>query len=151
MCYVMGACDCVQCIYNYFASNDGKSLVLVELTRLMIVSEPKQWTQTWSQRTVVNFSFLRGKESNTSMFLLNHIIFNSWCFNLWFKLHLKNLKFLFAFKTFYDETKRFLSYQICYLKRNLQLIVVWSITKETFLFYTKDFFKRVMLLSSYRY
>ena len=39
------------------------------------------------------------------------------------KLHLKNQKFLFAFKTFFLETKIFLSYQISSLmcERNLEL------------------------------
>ena len=38
------------------------------------------------------------------------------------KLYLKNQKFLFDFITFFQETKRFLSYQICSLTRNLELI-----------------------------
>ena len=68
-------------------------------------------------------------------------------FYLWFKLHLKNLKFLFAFKTFSEDTKRFLSYQICSLTKILELIWVWRITKETSLFSTEDVSKRILLLN----
>ena len=111
----------------------GNSFVLVELTRL-IVSEPKQsqWIQAWSHRTGVNFHFWWEKNSILLCFCLTTSVLTH--FYLWWRLNLKNRKFLFAFKTFYEETKRFLSYQICYLKRNLELIVVWWIAKETFLF-----------------
>ena len=40
------------------------------------------------------------------------------------KLHLKNQKFVFALKIFFEEPKRFLSYQICCLMRNLELTKV---------------------------
>ena len=127
MHYVMDMCNCVQPII-LLPPMMGTSFMLVALTRL-IVSKPKNQV-TWSHRTCINFPFLRGGESNTLVFLLNHIIFNS--FYLWCKLHLKNREFLFAFETFFEETKRFLSYQICFLTRNL--IGIWWITKETFLF-----------------
>ena len=68
---------------------------------------------------------------------------------MWCKLHLNNQKFLLAFKTFFEETKRFLTRQICFLTRNLKLMGVWWITKETLLFETKDVFKRMLLLNSY--
>ena len=122
LCY---GCVRLCVINNYFALHDGKVIHTLGANKAEC-----QWTQIWSHRTGLNFPFLRGEESNTYVVQLNHIIFNS----LWCRLHLKNQKFLFAFKTFYEETKRFLSYKICYLKRNLELIVVWWIIKETLLF-----------------
>ena len=127
MRYVMDTCDHVWSII-LLPRRAGMWFMLIVLTRLN-VSEPEHWI-TWSHRSGINFPFLRGEESNTLVFLLNHIIFNS--FYLWCKLHLKNREFLFAFETFFEETKWFLSYQICFLTRNL--IGVWWITKETFLF-----------------
>ena len=63
------------------------------------------------------------------MFLLNQIILTA--FYLWYKLHLKNQKCLFAAKIFFEEAKiffeeakTFLSYQICSLMGNLELIGV---------------------------
>ena len=116
--YVMDACNCVRPII-LLPPILGMSFVLLALTRL-IVSKPKHWV-TWSYRTCINFPFLRRKESNTLVFLLNYVIFNS--FYLWCELHLKNWEFLFAFEIFFEETKWFLSYQTCFLMRNL--IGVW--------------------------
>ena len=95
LCY-----GCVQscAIHNSFASYGGMSFALVALKRLNI-SELKDWV-TWSHTADVHFPFLRGEKPNTLVFLFNHII-NS--FYLWCKLHLKNRKFLFAFKTFFEE------------------------------------------------
>ena len=119
---------CVQS-KNFLPRMMGTPFVLVALTRLN-VSEPKQWA-TWSLRTGINFLFWGEKESNTLVFLLNQFWthFYSWC-----KVHLKNQKFLFAFKTFFEEIERFLSYQICSFTRNLELVRVWWIRKETSLF-----------------
>ena len=72
--YVMDACDRVRSII-LLPPIMGMSFLLLALTRL-IVHELKHWV-TWSHRTGISFPFLRGKESNTSVFLLNHIIFNS--------------------------------------------------------------------------
>ena len=127
MRYVMDVCDCVWYII-LLPPMMAMPFVLVALTRLVVSKAKHQ--ETWSYRTCINFPFLRGEKSNTLVFLLNGIISNS--FYLWCKLHLKNQEFLFAFETFFEETKRFLSYQICFLTRNL--IGVWWITKETFLF-----------------
>ena len=105
-------------IHNSFASYDGTSFALVALTGL-IVSELKRWV-TWSHKAGVTSHFSRGGESNTSLFLLNHI--NLTHFYLWCKKNLKNRKFLFAFKI--------CCFKIC--TRNQELIGVWWITKETF-------------------
>ena len=67
------------------------------------VSEQEHWV-TWSQRTAATSYFWGGKESSTLVFLLIHMVFDSLS-------HLKNQKFLFAFKTFFEKTKRFLSYK----------------------------------------
>ena len=117
----------------------GMPFVLVALTRLN-VSEPKQWV-TWSHRTGINFLFLREKESNTLVFLLNRFLTHFYC---WCKLHLKNQKFLFAFKTFFEESERFLSYQICSFTRNLELVGIWWIRKHLC-------FKPKMFLKEYCY
>ena len=127
MCYVMDACNHVRPII-FLPLMMGTSFVLVAITKL-IISKTKNHV-TWSHRTCMKFPFLRGGESNTLVFLLNHIIFNS--FHLWCELYLKNQGFLFASETFFEETKQFLSYQICFLTRNFTGI--WWITKETFLF-----------------
>ena len=74
MHYVMDACDHVRFII-LLPPMIGTSFVLVTLTGL-IVSEPKHWV-TWSHRAVLNFLFLRGKRIQYLVFLLSHIIFNS--------------------------------------------------------------------------
>ena len=102
MCYVMDACNHVQPII-FLPLMMGTSFVLVTITRL-IVSKTKHHV-TWSHRTCMKFPFLRGGESNTLVFLLNHIIFNS--FYLWCKLHLKNREFLFAFENFLRKLNDF--------------------------------------------
>ena len=69
-CYIMDVCNCVQSII-FLPPMMRTSFVLVALTRL-IVNEPKHWV-TYSHRTDNNI--LRGgKESNTLVFLLSHII-----------------------------------------------------------------------------
>ena len=128
-CYVMDVCNHVWSKILLLCMVQVP-FVPVVLTRL-IVSELKHWV-TWSHRTSVNFPFWGEKQSNTLVFLFDHMILT--CFNLWCKLHLKNWTFLFAFKTFFKEIKRFLSYQICSLTRNLELTGAWWIKKETFLF-----------------
>ena len=60
MSYVMDVCDCVWYII-LLPHMMNMSFMLVTPTRL-IVSEPKHWV-TWSHRTGVNFSFLRGKRA----------------------------------------------------------------------------------------
>ena len=72
--YVIDACDRVQSII-LLPHMIGASFVHVVLTGL-IVSKPKHWV-TWSRRTGVNLPFLRGKESSTLAFLLNHLMLNS--------------------------------------------------------------------------
>ena len=114
----------------------GTSFVLVALKGLSVCG-PRQWvTWSWHVEQTITSHFWREKEPNSfclTTLLLTH-------FYLWCKLNLKNQKFLFTFKTFFEQTKRFLSYQICSLTRNLEFIQVWWITKETFLFETKYFF-----------
>ena len=117
-------------IHNSFASHDGMSFMLVVLTRL-IVSEPKHWV-TWSQNRHKLPIFEAKRIHLLYCFWLTKSFLTHFC--LWCKLHMKNLKFLFAFKTFFEKTKRFLSYQTCFLTKNLELVEVWWITKKTFLF-----------------
>ena len=117
--YVMDAYDCVWSII-LLPRLMGMSFVLVALTR-MNVSETKHWV-TWSHRTSINLWFLREKEFNNLVFLLNQFLTH---FYLWWKLHLKNWEFLFAFKTFLEETKKNFFYQSYSLARHLELIWVW--------------------------
>ena len=70
--YVMDPWDCVQSII-LLPCIGGTSFMLVTLIRLK-VSEPGHWV-TWS---LIRFPHFWGeKESNTLVFLLNHINFNS--------------------------------------------------------------------------
>ena len=113
-CYVIDACNRVPYII-LLPPMIGTSFVLVALTRL-ILSELKHWV-TWSHQTGKNFQFLRGEKNLILCFCLTIPFLIH--FYLWCKLHLKNQNFLFAFKTFFEETKRFMCYQICSLMRNL--------------------------------
>lgn len=70
--YVMDACECVRSIILLFHMV-GTSFMLVGQTRLNVI-ESDHWV-TWSDITVINILFLM--EKNTSVFLLNHIIFKS--------------------------------------------------------------------------
>ena len=119
LCY-----GCMQSfvIHNSFGYMVGSSFVLVRLRRLNI-SEPEPLV-TWSHRTEhkpgVHFPFLMGKR-------IQSFGVSAWSghfkliFNLRHKLHLKNQKFLFAFKTFFERIERLLSCSICSWMRNLKL------------------------------
>ena len=122
--YVMIVCDYVQSIILLPAMM-WTWFMPVTLTGL-IISELKHWV-TWSHRAGINLpSFGGGEESNTWVFLLNHIYLNS--FLLVVQITFEKWKFLFPFKL------KIFSYQICSLMRNLELIGFWWIIKETFLF-----------------
>ena len=108
---------CYGCMQSCAIHNSIHPYQSISIHNSLNVSEQEHWV-TWSHRTAVTSYFWREKESNTLAFLLIHMVFDS-------LLHLKNQKFLFAFKTFFEKTKRFLSYQICSLTRNLELIGVW--------------------------
>ena len=88
---------CAICaIHNSFASYDGDVIRACHANKTDC-----QWTQTqWLDHIeqALNSHFWVGKESNSLLFLFN---------NMWCKLHLKNRTFLFAFKTFSEETKIF--------------------------------------------
>ena len=125
-CTMLWTCDCVRSIF-LLSPMLGTSFLLVILARL-IDSEPKHWV-SWSNRTGINFPFFQGERNPIlSCFCLTTSFLTHWC-----KLHLKNWKFLFTFKTF-EGTKKFLSHRICSWMRNLEFIGVWWVTKETFLF-----------------
>ena len=92
--YVMTACDYVQSIILLSAMM-WTWFMPVTLTGL-IISELKHWV-TWSHRTGINLpSFGGGEESNTWVFLLNHIYLNS--FLLVVQITFEKRKFLFPFK-----------------------------------------------------
>ena len=54
-------------------------LFLLFVLKRLIISESKHWI-TWSYRTGINFPFWGGKESNTLVFLLNHIFLTHFYF-----------------------------------------------------------------------
>ena len=67
--YVMDACNCVRSI-TFFTSYGGYVVrACCDLT-ILDLSNLKHWV-TGSHRTGINFSFLRGKQPNTLVFLLN--------------------------------------------------------------------------------
>ena len=74
MRYVMDTCDRVWSI-NLLPPMMVTSFVLIELT-VLIVSELKYWEKPDHIEQVLTSHFWGGKESSTSLFLLNHIIFN---------------------------------------------------------------------------